>query len=152
MSRFMLSGEASISPIYLTSPPGPASAIAIALRNFAASIPTKASLSAVIIRPPLKRTHSYPGRPFQTRPAPALTKTDMRSYDEVAQALILILDAPPLRPFGDELGFQVAICLTLTEWKAVARCIVQCGQLPVHPPKRMSKGGLVESAWERPRT
>jgi hypothetical protein len=45
MNRFMLSGAASISPIYLISPVRPASAMATALRRFAASIPTNASSS-----------------------------------------------------------------------------------------------------------
>src|ERR1700730_8972228 len=57
----MLSEEASTSPKYLTSPPLPASAIATAFRSFAASIPTKASPIRAMARPPLKRTHSYPG-------------------------------------------------------------------------------------------
>src|SRR3954463_13166319 len=55
----MLSAEASTSPWNLTSPSRPASATATALRSFATSIPTNASLISAMVRPPMVRRGSY---------------------------------------------------------------------------------------------
>src|SRR3954451_11354864 len=55
----MLSGDASTSPWNRTSPSRPAAATATALRSFATSIPTKASLVSAMVRPPLVRRGSY---------------------------------------------------------------------------------------------
>src|SRR4051812_9085097 len=55
----MLSAEASTSPWNRTSPSRPASATATALRSFATSIPTNASLISAMVRPPMVRRGSY---------------------------------------------------------------------------------------------
>src|SRR3954469_14599366 len=55
----MLSADASTSPWNRTSPSRPASATATALRSFATSIPTNASLISAMVRPPMVRRGSY---------------------------------------------------------------------------------------------
>src|SRR3954469_14824066 len=55
----MLSADASTSPWNRTSPSRPASATATALRSFATSIPTNASLISAMVHPPLVRRGSY---------------------------------------------------------------------------------------------
>src|SRR5258708_33198775 len=64
----MLSTEASTSPWYLTSPPRSPSATAMAFRDLATSIPTKAVLHSFTARPPALRIGSaHPSNPRRRR-------------------------------------------------------------------------------------
>src|SRR3954462_9042620 len=105
----MLSADASTSPWNRTSPSRPASATATALRSFATSIPTNASLISAMVRPPMVRRGSYHspghrGAASLIRVAPHRERTYGLTHHRAARGAGL-----PERRFGEGPHDRVAV-------------------------------------------